>query len=114
MVDDALPSGVRVFVVQVYLEAILASHRGQPLVERDPHVVLGEHLEVAWVVDPADIGGKIRSGVTNSTLAPARASTSASVHAGVLAVVVVEQHVALARNEPLSTSQPSDTRCDPR
>ena len=38
--------------------AVLAAHRGQPLVERDPHVVLGEHLEVAGVVDPADVRGQ--------------------------------------------------------
>ena len=96
LVDDALPGGVCVLVVQVDLEpAVLAAHRGQPLVERDPHVVLGEHLEVAGVVDPADIGGQNPLRRDEFDVRAGAREHLGGVQAGVLAVVVVEQHVAL-------------------
>lgn len=59
LVDDALPGGVRALVVQVDPEAsALASDRGRSLVERHAHVVLGEDLEVAGIVHPADVGSQ--------------------------------------------------------
>ena len=91
-----LPSGVCVFVVQVGLEpAVLAAHRGQPLVEGDPHVVFGEHLEVAGVVDPADIGGQNPFRRDEFDVRTGAGQYLCGVQAWMLTVVVVEQHVAL-------------------
>ena len=71
----------------------LAAHPLQSQIERDWNAVPGERSEIRGIACSADVRREHRSGVTNSTFAPARGDEFGRRHAGMGAVIVVDDYV---------------------
>ena len=112
VVDGASPSTSAYSLRIDHEPPVLASDRDQPVAERDARRARRTPGSPGEFMLPTS-GATVRSGVTSSTLAPP-APAARRRPGRARPVVVVDEDVALARNEPLITSQVSIEEVIPR